>query len=84
MWPSTTLHSTTEKKVESNKNFKGTNVLGFYPPKSCFIFRILIQFLESKFSFSRDISAFDVMIYNSKTWIGILNTALDSKLKLKF
>ena len=51
---------------------------------SNFIFRILIQFLESKFSFSADISTFYVMIYNSKTSIGILNTDLDSKLKLEF
>ena len=47
------------------------------------IFRILIQFLESKFSFFGDISPFYVMIYNSKTCIGILNTDLDSKLKLE-
>ena len=59
-----------------------TNVLSFYPPKSCF--RILIQFLESKFSFSADISPIYVMIYNSKTCIGILNNDLDSKLKLEF
>ena len=59
-----------------------TNVLSFYPPKSCF--RIFIKFLESKFSFSADISPFYVVIYNSKTWIGILNTDLDSKLKLEF
>ena len=58
-----------------------TYVLNFYPPKSCF--RILIsyfQFLESKFSFSADISPFYVMIYNSKT----LNIVLNSNLKLEF
>ena len=60
---------------------KKTNVLSFYPPKSCF--RILIKFLESKFSFSADFSHFYVMIYNSKNCIRILNTDLDSKLKLK-
>ena len=59
-----------------------TNVLNFYPPKFCF--RILNQFLKSKFSFSEDISPFYVVIYNSKTCIGILNTNLDSKLKLEF
>jgi hypothetical protein len=59
-----------------------SNVLNFYPPKFCF--RILIQFLESKFSFSADISPFFVMIYNSKICIGIINTDLDSKLKLEF
>ena len=57
-------------------------VLNFYPPKFCF--RILMQFLESKFSFSADILPFFVMLYNSKTCIGILNTDLDSKLKLEF
>ena len=41
-----------------------------------------MQFLESKFSFSADISLFYVMIYNSKTWIGILKSDLDSKLKI--
>ena len=56
-------------------------VLSFYPPKSCF--RILILFLESKFLFSAHISSFYVMIYNAK-WIGILNTDLNSKLKLEF
>jgi hypothetical protein len=54
---------------------KITNFLSFYPPKSCF--KIIIQFLESKFSFSGDISPFYVMIYNSKTWSGFLNTDLD-------
>ena len=39
----------------------------FYLPKSCS--RILIQFLESKFSFLADILPFYVMIYNSKTKI---------------
>ena len=49
------------------------------------MFWILILFLESKFSFSAHISPFYVqMIYNSKTWIAVLNTALDSKLKLEF
>ena len=43
-----------------------------------------MQFLESKFSFSADILPFFVMLYNSKTCIGILNTDLDSKLKLEF
>ena len=57
-------------------------VLNFYPPKSCF--RILIQFLESKHSFSAHISPFYVMIYNSKTGIGILNADLDVKLKQDF
>ena len=47
------------------------------------MFRILILFLESKFLFSAHISPFYVIIYNSKTWIGILNTALGSKLKLE-
>ena len=37
-----------------------SNVLNFYSPKFCS--RILIQFLESKFSFSADISPFYVMI----------------------
>ena len=60
-----------------------TYALSFYPPKLCF--RILIQFLESEFSFSADISTFNVMIYNSKICcIGILNTDLGSKLKLEF
>ena len=54
----------------------------FYPPKSCF--RILIQFLESKISFSGNISPFYAMIYNSKSWIRFLNTDLDSKLKLRY
>ena len=48
------------------------------------IFRILILFLESKFPFSAHISFFYVIIYNSKTLIGILNADLDSKLKLEF
>ena len=48
------------------------------------IFRILIQFLESKFPFPADILLFYIMIYNSKTCIGILNSDLDSKLKLEF
>ena len=48
------------------------------------MFRTLILLLEPKFSFSADISPFYVMIYNSKTWIEILNTDLDSKLKLEF
>ena len=51
---------------------------------SNFLFRILIQFLESKFSISADILPFHVMIYDSKTCVGILNTDLDSKLKLEF
>ena len=59
-------------------------VLSFYPPKSCFRNIILILFLESKFSFSAHISSFYVMIFNSKTSIGILNTDLDSELKLEF
>ena len=46
------------------------------------IFRILILFLESKFSFSAYTSSFYVMTYNSKTWIGILNTDLDEKWKV--
>ena len=50
---------------------------------SNFVFRILIQFVESKLSFSTDISPFYVMVYNSKTCIGVLNIDLDSKLKLK-
>ena len=49
-----------------------------------FLFRILIQIIESKFSFFAHISSFYVMIYNSKTWIAILNADLDSKLKLEF
>ena len=57
-------------------------VLNFFPPKCCF--RILILFLESKFSFSAHISTFFVVIYIYKTWIGILNTDLDFKLKLEF
>ena len=57
-------------------------VLNFYPPQFCF--RILIQFLESKFSFFADILFFYVMIYNSKTSIMFLITDLDSNLKLKF
>ena len=48
------------------------------------MFRIINQFLESKFNFFADISPFYVMIYNYKTWIGILNIDLDSKLKLEF
>ena len=44
----------------------------------------MTQFLESKLSFSGDISRIYVMIYNSKTRIGFLNTDLDSKLKLEF
>ena len=44
----------------------------------------VIQFLESKFSFSADISPFYVMIDNSKTSIGSLNTELDFRLKLEF
>ena len=55
-----------------------TNVL------SDFIVRILIQFLDSKLSLSGDISPFYVMIYNSKTQIGVPNTDLDSKSKLEF
>ena len=51
---------------------------------SNFIFRIMTQFLESKLSFSLDISRFYVMIYNSKTWIGFLNSDLDFKLELEF
>jgi hypothetical protein len=43
-----------------------------------------MQFLEAKVSFSADISPFHVMIYHSKTYIEILNTDLDSKLKLEF
>ena len=66
--------------VDGNKLFQ-INVLSFYSPK--FSFRILIQFSESKFSFSDDISPFYVVIYNSKTCIGILNTDLDSKSKLE-
>ena len=37
----------------------------------------LIQFLESKFSFSADILQFYVRIYNSKTLIWILNTVFE-------
>ena len=37
---------------------------------SNFIFRILFQFLESKFLFLADISPFYVMINNSKTNLG--------------
>ena len=59
-----------------------TYVLNFYPP--IFIFRLMTQFLESKLSFSGDISSFYVMNYNSKTWIGFLNSDLDSILKLEF
>ena len=59
-----------------------TYVLNFYPP--IFISRLMTQFLESKLSFSGDISSFYVMNYNSKTSIGVLNSDLDSKLKLKF
>ena len=54
---------------------------------SNFVFRIQIQFLESKFSFLENVSYFYVnyvMIYNSKTSIGILNTDLYSHLKLEF
>ena len=40
------------------------------------------QMLESKFSFFAKISTFYVMIYNSKTGIGILDADLDFKLKL--
>ena len=58
------------------------NALSFYLLKSCL--GILIKFLESKLSFSGDISPFYVMIYNSKTCIGFQNTDLDSKLKLEF
>ena len=47
------------------------NALSFYLPKARF--RILI-YLESKHSHPAHISPFYVMIYNSKTWIGILNT----------
>ena len=43
-------------------------------------FRILISYLE----FSADISPFCVMIYNSKTKIGIVNADLGFKLKLGF
>ena len=51
---------------------------------SNFILRILIKFLESKFLepkflFSGDILPFYVLIYNSKTWIGFLDTDLDFK-----
>ena len=48
------------------------------------VLRILIQFLDPKFSFSADTSAFYVMIYNSKTCIIILNIDFDSKLKFEF
>ena len=48
------------------------------------MFRTLVQFLESKCSFSGDISPFYVVIYNSKTWIGFLKTGFDSELKLEF
>ena len=51
---------------------------------SDFIVRILIQFLESKLSFSADILPFYVMIYNSTTQIGVSNTDLDSKSQLEF
>ena len=54
---------------------------------SNFVFRIQIQFLESKFSFLENVSYFYVnyvMIYNSKTSILFLNTDLDSKLKWVF
>ena len=40
------------------------------------VFRILLLFLKSNFSFSAHISPFYVMIYDSKTWIGIPNTDL--------
>ena len=46
------------------------------------MFRITIKFLESKFYFA-DIAPFNIMIYNSKTCIGFLNTDLDSKLELE-
>ena len=42
----------------------------------------IIQFLESKVSFSADISP--IMIYNSQICIWIVDTDLDSKLKLEF
>ena len=62
---------TSATKVESNKCSKFLSA------------RILIQFLESKFSFSADISPY-YYFYNSKTWIWILNTILDYNLKLEF
>ena len=37
------------------------------------MFRILVQIIDSRFTFSADISPFYAMIYNSKTWIGIQN-----------
>ena len=51
---------------------------------SNFVFRIQIQFLESKLSSLAEISLFYVMIYRSKTWMVIQNTGLDSNLKLEF
>ena len=51
-----------------------THFLSFYLPKSCF--RIQVLFSESKFSFSALISFFYIVIYNSKTRIGILNTKI--------
>ena len=46
------------------------------------IFGNLLQFLGSELLFSAYISPFYVLIYNSKTGIGILNAALDFKLEL--
>ena len=62
------------KFLSAQMTFKNSN----------FIFGILIQFLESKLLFPAPISPFYVMNYNPKTWIGILNADLDSKLKLEF
>ena len=76
-----------------------TYVLNFYPPKSCsrvlissqslyysitYIFEILILFSESKLSFYAHVLPFHVMIYEFKAYIGILDTNLDSQLKLEF
>ena len=43
-----------------------------------------MQFLEYNLLFSAHISPFYVMIYNSKSGIGILNADVDSKFKLEF
>jgi hypothetical protein len=84
------LHSCFVSRYVLQINFQNTwnNVKCYLCSKflfaqTCFRILILIQYLKSKFLFLANIPPFYVMIYNSKTWICILNTLLDSNL-LKF
>ena len=63
------MHKTEKVSViiEPSDNRYNSDLVCMVLENSNIIFKILLLFLESKFSFSAHISPFYVMIYNSKT-----------------